>query len=114
MFGRAVLSDFGEAVNGDQERNVDAQPSVYRSPEVMLKVDWSFPIDIWNVGVMVRSILDHIHSSNHDADRLTDLGSLLRPTLVLRPRSRRKGILHAGSSCRVDWNIGAPSNRSAE
>ena len=53
VFGRAVLSDFGSAVQGDERRNHDAQPNVYRSPEVMLKTDWSYPVDIWNVGVMV-------------------------------------------------------------
>jgi hypothetical protein len=53
-FGGAVLSDFGTAVRGDQKRNHDAQPNVYRSPEVMLKAEWSYPVDIWNVGVMVR------------------------------------------------------------
>jgi serine/threonine protein kinase len=39
MFGRAVLSDFGSAVRGDKRRNHDTQPNVYRSPEVMLKID---------------------------------------------------------------------------
>lgn len=53
IFGRVVLSDFGSAVRGDERRNHDAQPNVYRSPEVMLKTEWSYPIDIWNVGVMV-------------------------------------------------------------
>lgn len=52
-FGNAMLSDFGSAVRGDEKRNHDAQPNVYRSPEVMLKTEWSYPIDIWNVGVMV-------------------------------------------------------------
>lgn len=52
-FGSAVLGDFGAAVRGDQKRNHDAQPNVYRSPEVMLKAEWSYPVDIWNVGVMV-------------------------------------------------------------
>jgi serine/threonine-protein kinase SRPK3 len=52
-FGKAVLSDFGSAVRGDERRNRDAQPNVYRSPEVMLEAEWSYPVDIWNVGVMV-------------------------------------------------------------
>lgn len=52
-FGDAVLSDFGSAVRGDEKRNHDAKQNVYRSPEVMLKTEWSYPIDIWNVGVMV-------------------------------------------------------------
>jgi hypothetical protein len=54
-FGVAVLSDFGSAVPGDVKRNHDAQPNVYRSPEVMLKAQWSYPVDIWNVGCMVGS-----------------------------------------------------------
>ncbi|KAH1486018.1 hypothetical protein KXV64_007796 [Aspergillus fumigatus] len=61
VFGRAVLSDFGSAVRGDQRRNHDAQPNVYRSPEVMLKVDWSYPVDIWNVGVMVWDLFEGKH-----------------------------------------------------
>ncbi|KAF5122211.1 putative serine/threonine-protein kinase sky1 [Metarhizium anisopliae] len=48
-FGRIVLSDFGEVVKGDVKRNHNAQPDVYRSPEVMLKAAWSYPIDIWDV-----------------------------------------------------------------
>lgn len=53
QFGEPVLSDFGAAVRGDLKRNHDAQPAVYRSPEVMLKAESSYPVDIWNVGVMV-------------------------------------------------------------
>lgn len=53
-FGDVVLSDFGSAVREDKVRKYDAQPDVYRSPEVMLMTEWSYPIDTWNVGVMVR------------------------------------------------------------
>jgi serine/threonine-protein kinase SRPK3 len=52
-FGMVVLSDFGSAVSGDQKRTHDAQPDVYRCPEVMLKTEWSYPADIWNIGAMV-------------------------------------------------------------
>jgi serine/threonine protein kinase len=61
QWGVSVLSDFGSAVRGDMERNHDAQPNVYRSPEVMLKVEWSYPVDIWNVGCMVRPSLFALH-----------------------------------------------------
>ncbi|KXG48603.1 uncharacterized protein PGRI_024730 [Penicillium griseofulvum] len=60
-FGRAVLSDFGSAVRGDQKRNHDAQPTIYRSPEVMLKTEWSYPIDIWNVGTMIWDLFEGKH-----------------------------------------------------
>ncbi|RAH71116.1 kinase domain protein [Aspergillus aculeatinus CBS 121060] len=61
VFGRAVLSDFGSAVRGDEKRNHDAQPNVYRSPEVMLKTDWSYSVDIWNVGAMVWDLFEERH-----------------------------------------------------
>ncbi|CAG8254999.1 unnamed protein product [Penicillium nalgiovense] len=59
--GRAVLSDFGSAVRGDEKRNHDAQPTIYRSPEVMLKIGWSYPVDIWNVGVMIWDLFEGKH-----------------------------------------------------
>lgn len=60
VFGSAVLSDFGSAVRGDEKRNNDAQPNVYRSPEVMLETEWSYLVDIWNVGAMVLSTYSSI------------------------------------------------------
>ncbi|KAM0738095.1 hypothetical protein ACQRIT_007287 [Beauveria bassiana] len=59
--GNVILSDFGAAVRGDERRNHDAQPNVYRSPEVMLKVRWSYPVDIWNVGVMIWDLFEGKH-----------------------------------------------------
>jgi len=43
-FGEPVLSDFGSAVRGDVEHTENVQPKVYRSPEVMLKMPWSYPV----------------------------------------------------------------------
>ncbi|KAF7871896.1 hypothetical protein EAF04_004003 [Stromatinia cepivora] len=60
-FGDVVLSDFGSVVRGDEDRIHDAQPNIYRSPEVMLKVKWSYPIDIWNVGVMIWDLFEDKH-----------------------------------------------------
>lgn len=48
-----VLCDFGSAVYGDQEHLEDVQPNIYRSPEVILEVPWTYSADIWNVGCMV-------------------------------------------------------------
>lgn len=60
-FGDVVLGDLGSAVRGDEKRNHDAQPEVYRSPETMLKVEWSYPIDIWNVGCMIWDLFEGRH-----------------------------------------------------
>ncbi|KAL4884477.1 kinase-like domain-containing protein [Aspergillus karnatakaensis] len=57
-YGRAVLSGFGAAVGGNKIQNHDAQSSIYRSPEIMLQAEWGYPVDIWNVGVMVWDLLE--------------------------------------------------------
>lgn len=48
-----VLCDFGSAMLGGIEHTEDVQPDIYRAPEVILGVPWSYSIDIWNVGCMV-------------------------------------------------------------
>jgi serine/threonine-protein kinase SRPK3 len=60
-FGDVVLGDLGSAVKGDEKRNHDAQPEVYRSPETMLNIDWSYPVDIWNVGCMIWDLFEGRH-----------------------------------------------------
>lgn len=61
QFGDAVLGDLGSAVKGDEKRNDDAQPQVYRSPETMLQVEWNYPVDIWNVGCMIWDLFEGRH-----------------------------------------------------
>lgn len=55
-YGSVVLGDFGSAVRGDKSQIHEAYPNVYRCPEVMLKTEWGYPADIWNVGAMVCTI----------------------------------------------------------
>lgn len=51
--GRPILCDFGEARFGKKTYVEDIQPYVYRAPEIILDIPWSYSVDIWNVGVMV-------------------------------------------------------------
>ena len=55
---RVVLSDFGEARCGMSSDPYydDIQPLEYRAPEVLLEVPFSYPVDIWNAGIMVWCI----------------------------------------------------------
>lgn len=55
-FGAPVLCDFGSAVPLDDGREhlEDIQPDVYRAPEVILDIPWTYSVDIWNVGCIVR------------------------------------------------------------
>lgn len=56
--GAPVLCDFGSAVALDDgvEHREDHQPNVYRSPEVILDIPWTYSVDIWNVGCMVSAV----------------------------------------------------------
>lgn len=52
--GAPVLCDFGSAMLGGIEHLEEVQPDIYRAPELILGAPWSYSIDIWNVGCMVR------------------------------------------------------------
>ena len=47
-----LLSDLGEARLGKVHNGL-IQPRIYRAPEVILGLDWTSKVDIWNVGVLV-------------------------------------------------------------
>ena len=51
-FALPILSDLGEARIGDLHRGM-IQPDIYRAPEVILGMEWTSKVDIWNVGVLV-------------------------------------------------------------
>ncbi|KAF2819465.1 kinase domain-containing protein [Ophiobolus disseminans] len=69
-YGKVVLSDLGSAVRGDEQQVHDAQPNVYRCPEVMLKMEWGYPADIWNLGAMIWDLYEdkHLFHGNHPED----------------------------------------------
>lgn len=50
------LADFGLAYREDRPdalRRVPIQPPQYHAPEVILGVEWSCKVDIWNLGCLV-------------------------------------------------------------
>jgi len=51
--GPLLLSDFGEARLGPGPHIGDIMPIMYRAPETILYVPWSYPVDIWSVGLTV-------------------------------------------------------------
>lgn len=56
--GAPILCDFGSAVLGHERHVEDVQPDVYRAPEVIFEVPWSYSIDVWNLGCMVSFSVD--------------------------------------------------------
>ncbi|KAL0959526.1 hypothetical protein HGRIS_011239 [Hohenbuehelia grisea] len=53
LLGLPVLIDYGEARFGQDNYMDRIQPYMYQAPEVISDIPWSYPADIWNVGVML-------------------------------------------------------------
>ncbi|KAF6758026.1 CMGC/SRPK protein kinase [Ephemerocybe angulata] len=60
-FSEPVLCDLGSSVWGEEEHREDVQPDVYRSPEVILGVPWSYEIDVWNIGCAIWDMFEGGH-----------------------------------------------------
>lgn len=58
--GPMLLSDFGEARIGPGPHGGDIMPLEYRAPETLLYIGWSYPVDIWSVGLAVRPWLEYL------------------------------------------------------
>lgn len=73
-YGAVVLGDFGSAVRGDKKQSYGIQPDQFRCPEVLFNREWSYPADIWNVGVLVcptKSQYIH-HTDKADVEALRE------------------------------------------
>ncbi|OJJ77962.1 hypothetical protein ASPBRDRAFT_191224 [Aspergillus brasiliensis CBS 101740] len=55
--GLPLLGDFGEARFGDEEHSDNIMPDYYRAPEVILKANWGYKVDIWSVGMVAWDIV---------------------------------------------------------
>ncbi|KAH8429436.1 uncharacterized protein LDX57_007099 [Aspergillus melleus] len=57
--GIPVLTDFGHLRDDDGRINQDwIMPDLYRAPEVLLQIPWTFQVDMWSVGVMTLELLE--------------------------------------------------------
>ncbi|WEW60369.1 hypothetical protein PRK78_005854 [Emydomyces testavorans] len=57
--GIPVLTDFGQMRVVEGNVNQDwCMSDLYRAPEVLLKLPWGYPVDIWAVGVMTLELLE--------------------------------------------------------
>ncbi|KAJ5154926.1 uncharacterized protein N7500_010365, partial [Penicillium coprophilum] len=85
--GPLRLSDFGEARIGPGPYDYPAMPMPYRAPEITLEVPWSYPIDIWSVGLAACDLLglrrpfraDHEAGDLYEAAHFAELIAVLGP-----------------------------------
>ncbi|CEJ89716.1 hypothetical protein VHEMI05541 [[Torrubiella] hemipterigena] len=55
--GPLLLSHFGDARLGPGPHAGDIMPIVYRAPETLLYIQWSYAVDTWSVGLTVSDRL---------------------------------------------------------
>ncbi|EMF11482.1 kinase-like protein [Sphaerulina musiva SO2202] len=124
-FGEPMLCDFGSAVPLDDgiEHREDIQPDVYRSPEVILEIPWTYSVDIWNVGCMVWDAFegehlftgqDPLENKYRGRAHLAEMIALLGPpppSLLARAKLRDKFFSDQGE---FSVGIPLPASRSLE
>jgi serine/threonine-protein kinase SRPK3 len=54
----AKITDIGLAEWGDQRNNKPIQSNAFTCPEVILQAGWSYPADIWNLGVVMWDLVE--------------------------------------------------------
>ena len=54
----AKITDIGLAEWGDEFNNKPIQSNAFTAPEVILTAGWSYPADIWNLGVMLWDLIE--------------------------------------------------------
>ncbi|KAK4149938.1 hypothetical protein C8A00DRAFT_37469 [Chaetomidium leptoderma] len=85
--GALTICDFGQARIGS-EHTGPAMPLPYRAPEVILKMDWGSPVDLWTVGLLAWSLLEpealfDVYAA--DSPELNDAHHLAAMTALLGP-----------------------------
>ncbi|KAL4860462.1 hypothetical protein BDV12DRAFT_107150 [Aspergillus spectabilis] len=111
VWGAPVLCDFGSAIPGGIEHLEDIQPNIYRAPEVILEVPWTYSVDIWNVGCMIWNIFegeslftgcDPEYQTYRSRAHLAEIIRLLGPpppSLLARGKLRHKFFSDDGDFC---------------
>ncbi|KLJ11663.1 hypothetical protein EMPG_09662 [Blastomyces silverae] len=57
--GVPILTDFGQMRLAEEGGNREwCMPDIYRAPEVLLKLPFSFPVDMWSIGVMTLELME--------------------------------------------------------
>ena len=62
VIASAKITDIGLAAWGDEKNTRPIQSNVFMAPEVILHLQsgWSYPADIWNLGVMLWDLLEPV------------------------------------------------------
>lgn len=55
--GPPIIKGFRDAVHGDKSHSHIIQLAKYQCPEISLGMEWSYSVDIWNLGAVVGLLI---------------------------------------------------------
>lgn len=100
--GLPLPSDFGEARFGDQPHSEDIMPNPYRAPEVILKSNWGYKVDIWYVAMVVSKL--HLYNSHPDCANAFQRHEISLVPLLLLIKRTQTAYLMIAMTDRPLWN----------
>ncbi|KAL1873370.1 hypothetical protein Plec18167_006421 [Paecilomyces lecythidis] len=85
--GPMLLCDFGEARIGPGPHTGHIMPLQYRAPEILLHVEWSYPVDIWSVGLTAWDLLEpkNLFTTQDENSDICDAAHLAQLIAALGP-----------------------------
>ncbi|KAG6031391.1 hypothetical protein E4U41_007583 [Claviceps citrina] len=89
--GPLLLSDFGEARLGPGPHAGDIMPVLHRAPEVIMWIQWSYPVDIWSVGLTAWDLLEGrpLFSAKKEDGSISDGAQLSELIAALGPPPKK-------------------------
>ncbi|KAI0427791.1 kinase-like protein [Xylaria sp. FL1042] len=120
--GPLTICDFGQARIGKTHRG-DAMPTQYRSPEIILGMEWGNAIDLWSVGLIAWDLLeqeplfriyDQTSPEQNDAHHLAAITALLGPPPPEFLKRSEKAAKYWDEGGQWIGSVHLPSNRTLE
>ncbi|KAI8650944.1 Protein kinase domain-containing protein [Fusarium keratoplasticum] len=121
--GPLLLSDFGEVRLGAGPHAGDIMPIIYRAPKTLLYIQWSYPVDIWSVGLTAWDLLEgrtlfsarKEDSSFSDGVHLSELiAALGPPPTKLLNRNRKRALEYWNENYKWDEFVPIPKEKTLE
>ncbi|KAK4495633.1 hypothetical protein PRZ48_012901 [Zasmidium cellare] len=102
--GWPSLSDFSEARFGGSEHTDLVMPDVYRAPEVILDMPWSYPIDVWGFAMVIWDLVepDRLFTARDENGRYSEEHHLAQMVSVLGPPPQ--DFLQRSRKCEKYWD----------
>nr|POE71817.1 serine/threonine-protein kinase srpk [Quercus suber] len=102
--GWPSLSDFSEARFGGVKHTDLVMPDMYRAPEVILGMPWSYPIDIWAFAMVIWDLFEpeRLFTAADENGRYSEAHHLAQMVSVLGPPPQ--DFLRRSSRCEKYWD----------